>query len=125
MSTKPIPAGTELLRCPHTCALTIAAARKTFPQSFIDTVTPHGILCFFLAQQKILGEKSFYAPYINVLPKKFMTPLYFDSEDMKFLEGCNLGSEDIEKRRSEWKKEWETGIEALKIAGIESGSYTW
>lgn len=125
MSTAPIPAGAELLCCPHSCALSISAARKAFPQSFIDAVTPHGLLCFFLAQQRILGEKSFYAPYINVLPKEFTTPLYFDEKDMEFLQGTNLGEEDIEQRRRTWKKEWGAGVEALKQAGIESGEYTW
>lgn len=91
----------------------------------MDAVTPHALLCFFVAKQRILGDESFWAPYIRVLPKEFNTLLYFDDEDFKFLEGCNLGRQDAEKRRAEWLSEWKSGVKALEAAGEDSKPYTW
>lgn len=50
------------------------------------------VLSLFLLLQKQLGEKSFYWPYINILPKSIKTPLFFDEQDLKFIENTNLES---------------------------------
>lgn len=93
-----------------------AKACAAFPGVSKEAVAPHALLCFFLCKEQLKGENSFWWPYLKVLPETFDTPLYFDEEDKKFLEGCNLGEGDIEGRRLAWRKEFEEGIVVLGSA---------
>ncbi|KAA8911325.1 hypothetical protein FN846DRAFT_450492 [Sphaerosporella brunnea] len=126
ITTAPIPRGTQLVSCSHTLFLSYARARSLLPSTFTSTVNKHTSLCFALCQQWILGEASFWYPYLRILPREFNTPLYFSDADLKFLVGCNLSPSAVEERRAIWKGEWKEGLEALKSAGEESvAEYTW
>ncbi|KAF8542264.1 hypothetical protein BDD12DRAFT_729499 [Trichophaea hybrida] len=125
-STASISEGTTLLACPHTLVLDYDKATAAFPKAFVESVCPHAALCFFLCKERILGEKSFWWPYLRILPKEFNTPLYFDEADKKFLNGCNLGyDESVDGRRSTWDTEWSNGLDVLKSIGEDVNGYTW
>jgi hypothetical protein len=89
---------------------------------------------FFLAEQYLKGEDSFWSPYISLLPshEQMTTPLFFDETDLLWLKGTNiytLGSPDAETalgmRRQMYREGWENGINALEAAGVDSSPYTW
>lgn len=89
-------------------------------------MTPRAALCFFICQQKLLGERSFWAPYLRILPREFDTPLYkFDDDDMRFLDGCNMDANVVEGKRAAWKAEWEQGVEILTAAGEDVEGCCW
>ncbi|KAI9246529.1 hypothetical protein BY458DRAFT_446752, partial [Sporodiniella umbellata] len=71
-------------------------ARSEFPT--LNEFSGRLLQSLFLAQQKMLGNKSFYFPYINILPKKVMTALYFDEDDMVFLAKTNLETALTERK---------------------------
>jgi hypothetical protein len=100
-------------------------AKKEFPEAFITAVDSHAALCLFVCKEVLKGEKSFWAPYLSVLPKEFHTPLYFSEEDKQYLVGTNLAGNEVEQRRAAWKAEWESGLQALKILGESTEGYTW
>lgn len=81
---------------PFKLCITEHVARKALPnlQQFSGRI----VLCLFLLLQKQLGEKSFYAPYINMLPKIIKTPMTFDEQDLKFIENTNLESVTRERK---------------------------
>ncbi|KAI5777469.1 hypothetical protein EDC01DRAFT_778679 [Geopyxis carbonaria] len=125
IATAKIPAGTPLVTCSRKLAITHAAAATRFPAPFSAGVESHTLLCFFLCQQKLAGDLSFWAPYIDTLPNKFDTPLYFDDADKAFLDGCNMGEGDIEGRREAWQAEWKQGVEVLQGLWEATEGYTW
>ncbi|KAJ2890711.1 hypothetical protein GGI21_006083, partial [Coemansia aciculifera] len=46
------------------------------------------MLCLFLIHERfVMKEDSFWKPYIDILPRKFHTPLQFNDEELKFLRG--------------------------------------
>ncbi|KAK3072093.1 hypothetical protein LTS18_014710, partial [Coniosporium uncinatum] len=87
---------------------------------------------FFLAEQKLLGEKSKWAAYIDALPKEgeMGTPLWWRDEEMGWLKGTNLGGA-VEGRRAAWREVWGKGVERLreveegKGEGLVVGGFTW
>jgi hypothetical protein len=124
-TTAPIPAGTQLLSCPHELVLDYAKAAAAFPPAFAESVSPHTVLCFFACKERLKGEGGRWWPYMQILPTEFNTPLYFDDEDTKFLDGCNLNREAVGERRFAWQTEWEQGVEALKSLGEDTAGYNW
>ena len=67
-------------------------------------------------------------PYIRILPRPddklaFNTPLWFEDEDLLWLQGTNLGAAAVE-RKAEWKGQFEQ-LEA-QMRDIDSRcSWTW
>jgi hypothetical protein len=89
---------------------------------------------FFLCEQKLLGEKSFWAPYIATLPKEgeMTTPWWFSEEDLVWLLGTGIHvspepeRSGVEMRRGMWKQHWQEGSSLLKDAGVpDVERYTW
>ncbi|ODQ67213.1 SET domain-containing protein [Nadsonia fulvescens var. elongata DSM 6958] len=103
-----------LISCPEKLVIGNNAVFELFGYGLEKFESKQIALAFFLIHQRILKEKSFWEPYINILPteESFTTPLYFDKDDLVWLEGTNI-YEDIEARRASWELEWENNIGAL------------
>lgn len=88
---------------------------------------------FFLCEQRLRGQESFWFPYIEALPREdaMSTPWWFDGEDMKWLLGTSIHvspepeRSGVEMRRLMWKGWWERGVAVLKAAGEGTERYTW
>lgn len=89
---------------------------------------------FFLTEQRLKGVESFWEPYINSLPteSEMQTPLWFDEEDLKWLNGTTLrahttdpSKSGLEMRRGMWKDQWQQGLEVLKSEGEDVEKFTW
>ena len=126
---KDIPPATKLVTCSYGVTLSYlnavgasGFARHTsapFPQAFLDALSPedpHIIGHFFLAQQYLLRERSFWWHYIRLLPqpdKPSRIPVLWPKEDQRYLDGTNA-EPAMKKRTSLWKDEWQKGTALLQ-----------
>ncbi|KAF2493363.1 SET domain-containing protein [Lophium mytilinum] len=89
-----------------------------------DVVPSHILSRFVLLEQTALKDHSFWAPYINALPTAFDTLMYFEPEDLKWLDGTNLDTfRNI--RHSLWTSEYHLVMRALRERGIDSSQFSW
>ncbi|KAI9488531.1 hypothetical protein BDB00DRAFT_847661 [Zychaea mexicana] len=87
-ATTKVNNGECLATLPFRLAITEKVARNALPT--LNQHSSRNVVALFLAQQKKLADKSFYAPYLNMLPEKIMTGLCFEENDMRYLENTNL-----------------------------------
>ena len=132
--------------CPHRLTLSHLNVQLSCPADFrnaseasvcaklVGKVPASTIRYFFLVEQRLLGEKSFWWPYINSLPREadMSTPLWFDDSDLLWLAGTTLHSsmDDPTKsavmlRKDMWINEWTTGRNVLKSENVDVEPYTW
>jgi hypothetical protein len=101
-----------------------------FPQEFLETLGPEDpniIGHFFLMQQYLLRERSFWWHYIRLLPqpdKPSSIPALWPVEDQRYLDGTNA-EPAIKKRTCLWKAEWEKGIKLLQDGSGNWEAYTY
>ncbi|CAB4446466.1 unnamed protein product [Rhizophagus irregularis] len=75
-------------------------------------------LIIFLIHEKLLGEKSFYSPYINILPKHINSLLNYDENEINYLlKGTDIENFVIE-RRLQLKNCYEEILERLPSDGL-------
>lgn len=86
----------------------------------------NAITHFLLAEQRLLGQQSFWQPYVSCLPKEGQlgTPLYFSQDDLVWLHGTNLHAA-VDHRRAMWEQEWKTGCDVLRKGGSDVTAFTW
>jgi hypothetical protein len=128
----------KAITCPHSItvshlnALNILPFKShgpQFPQSFLKCSTIHTIDVFFLCQQYLLGDKSFWRPYIRTLPQphdkdSLDTPLWYNEEDKRWLLGTNMEKGYMD-REKDWKERWTAGVEMLQESDWSTAGYTW
>lgn len=134
-----VKAGSCVARCSTTTSLSVLNALHTPPFSCRGTRFPSAFLrhqdiaivqCFFLMEQWILQESSWWAPYLSTLPKPDdIDALYFtdQEEDLASLKGTNLESA-IKKQLDVWRDDYSKGMEQLRRLewpNAMSGRYTW
>lgn len=98
-----------------------------FPRGFIDAVGPQETMAFFLMGHYLKGSESFWHPYIRTLPApgELTTPLYYEGEDLEWLQGTSLYAAR-EQRLEIWKDKYETGVKVLREWAFEDADkYTW
>ncbi|CAM1509489.1 Fc.00g032280.m01.CDS01 [Cosmosporella sp. VM-42] len=88
-----------------------------FPSSFREQTPPHVIGRFFLVKQYLLGEKSFWWPYIQALPQPdqysaWALPPFWPSDEAELLEGTNV-EVGIEKIKTDVKEEYKSAAKLL------------
>lgn len=131
---------TRLVNCSYTATLSYLNAvdapgfpRNTnvsFPRQFLDTLDfkdPNIIGHFFLMQQHLLGEESFWWPYIRLLPQPDQPssiPALWPEEDQRYLDGTNA-EPAIKKRTALWDEEWTKGMVLLQHGFENWEKYTY
>jgi hypothetical protein len=142
-ATRDIDAKTKILQCSYQTTLSYLNAieatswfqirqSEPFPSEFIDALKPEHpnvIGHFFLIQQYLMGEKSFWWPYIHLLPQPYKPenmaiPIWWPEADQTFLGGTNA-EPPIKKRVELWKEEWERGISLLRDRFEKWEAYTY
>ncbi|OQV02752.1 hypothetical protein CLAIMM_07896 [Cladophialophora immunda] len=132
--------GTRIASCPMPITLSVLNAfditpfsnhGTRFPMSFLrkQSQKPESLQAFFLMEQLILGENSWWAPYIATLPTvEDISAMQFDEEaDAMWLEGTNLKG-GLSTQAAKWKDMYLQGSAHLRGLGWPSalnGSYTW
>ena len=94
---------------------------EPFPKNFLEALgkdDPNVIGFFFLMQQFLMKEKSFWWPYIRLLPQpnepdSLIIPALWPEEDRYFLNGTNA-EPPIKKRNDLWMSEWRNAISLLE-----------
>jgi len=134
-----VSAGTRVASCPITTTLSVLNALEIhpfqshgtrFPEAFLRSQrkNPESLAIFFLMEQLVLGDKSWWAPYIATLPTvQEVTDQQFGEEDLIWLQGTNLPG-GISERISKWKEMYLQGVDDLKHLQWENavrGEYTW
>lgn len=97
------------------------------PRAFMDAVGPEETSVFFLMGQYLQGAKGFWAPYIRTLPQPgaLTTPLYYEGDDLEWLNGTSLLPAREQKLKL-LKDKYEQAREVLHKLGFEDvGRYTW
>ncbi|KAK0110559.1 hypothetical protein ONS96_002164 [Cadophora gregata f. sp. sojae] len=141
-SLRSIPPGTKLVNCSFKTTLSylntteitsyFLSRSPPFPSKFINTLKkddPNIIGHFFLVQQYLLGEESFWWHYIHLLPQPdapdaLGLPVWWPEADLKFLDGTNA-EPPIKKRKALWEEEWKQGIALLGDDFENHDKYTY
>ncbi|KAH8598287.1 hypothetical protein B0O99DRAFT_684327 [Bisporella sp. PMI_857] len=138
---KDLPPETKISTCSYETSLSYLNAVEfpgflrhspPFPPGFLSLLCkddPNIIGFFFLIQQYLMREKSFWWPYIRLLPqpgntKDLPVPCMWPEEDVKFLEGTNA-EPPIRKRNKMWKAEWEGAVSLLRANVKDWEDYTY
>ncbi|KZF19202.1 SET domain-containing protein [Xylona heveae TC161] len=130
--------GTCLVKCPHALSMSYLNATNSahfrshslsFPEKFLKSFSPKIITTFFLCQQYLLHEKSFWWPYIRTIPQPsdrdaLGTPMWFSDEDKVWLQGTNMEQGYLE-REVIWRQEYDEVIRELQSEGWDTSGYTW
>ena len=135
-----IAAHTRIASCPLPVTLSVLNVLDISPFQQHGTRFPNSFLqkyqfatdilqTFFLMDQHVRGEQSFWAPYIKTLPSiEDVESLQFESEeDTAWIRGTNLEPAFAAQARK-WLNQFEEANELLKDLGWESaknGSYTY
>ena len=139
-SGKTIQALTRVTSSPMTATLSVLNALdivpfrshgSKFPSSFLkkNAEKPELLQTFFLMEQYVLCEKSWWAPYVKTLPTiNDINDLQFDSRrDQIWLEGTNLKAAFI-AQTTKWQELYTKGLRELKILNWQpalDGRYSW
>ncbi|KAI5196713.1 hypothetical protein AUEXF2481DRAFT_5995 [Aureobasidium subglaciale EXF-2481] len=130
-ATAVIEPGTHVLTVPHSLSMSNLNAQvdDDFPvfRTHAKEFTVEGLSFFYLMAQWLNKDKSFWKPYLDILPtpeQGFETPIFYDEEDRKWLEGTDLHP-TLLGREAAWKRYWEDGVQVMKSAGMDVTEYTW
>ncbi|KAF2460255.1 hypothetical protein BDY21DRAFT_160128 [Lineolata rhizophorae] len=115
--------------CPQSVRPDLDKIRR-YPESkssrLAGKVPPSVVANFFLAEQSLIKDGSYWAPYVASLPgqHQFTTPLYFEEKDLMWLKGTNLlnASQAVMSSRME---EHKNGLEILGSEGIDVSGFSW
>ena len=97
----------------------VDALRSSFlPTEVLSSLKPHVVGRLFLIKQFLLGEASFWHPYIAALPQPldkdaWALPPFWDDDDAELLEGTNV-EVGVEKIRADVKSEYEGAAALLR-----------
>ncbi len=94
LARRSINDGDELLKIPFNLCLTRRSARKALGKDALpDGINEYlAIACQLIHEKYVLGENSFWAPYIGVLPEvSEVNPTFtWPDEDLEFLKGSPI-----------------------------------
>lgn len=116
-----VSSGETLATLPFRLAITSLQARNEFPT--LGQFSSRVVLSLYLVQQKLLGAKSFYWPYIRMLPETIMTPMTFGEEDMRLLDNTNLAA-SVRERKKNLFNSFQSLIKVLP-ENVEKELVTW
>jgi hypothetical protein len=134
-----VKAGSCVARCSMTTSLSFLNALHSppfscrgtrFPAAFLQSQKIGAVQCFFLMEQWILQEKSWWAPYLSTLPKpEEIEALYFTGKEgeLLWLGGTNLETA-ITKQIESWKAQFSKGMDQLRELewpNAINDRYTW
>ena len=132
-----ISALTQIATCPMICTLSVLSSMDVdpfysrgtkFPVEFLRNQSPTIVQSFFLMEQFLLGDESWWSSYIGMLPTpEDIEKLEFDDIDMKWIEGTNL-KYALAKQTEQWQADFNSGLQYLNSLGWRQalrGDYTW
>lgn len=97
------------------------------PRAFVDAVGPEETTLFFLMGQYLQGSDGFWFPWIRTLPQPgyLTTPLYYEGNDLAWLDGTSLLPAREQKMKI-MKGNYESNFKKLAESGFGGAErYTW
>lgn len=92
-----VEAGKPLIECDAGMFLSIFAAKASAALGSIfeqlESLDDDSKLMLFVIYEKFENPKSFWKPYLDLLPASIDSALYFGDEDIEYLNGTTLGME--------------------------------
>jgi hypothetical protein len=88
-------------------------------------VHPNVVLTLWYTLRQLRDENSFWRPYLDLLPKRIPTPLFWSEDELEIIKGTNL-YEGVLQLRSLLRKVWNTlkSVEEASIS-LEEVQYCW
>ncbi|KAJ1956565.1 Histone-lysine N-methyltransferase setd3, partial [Dipsacomyces acuminosporus] len=73
---------------PYKLVITDSVCQSMLPETLDIDLHGRPMLCTFLIHERFVAkDKSFWKPYIDILPPEFHTPLHFSEEELALLKG--------------------------------------
>ena len=114
--------GDEIVSCPHSLTLSVLNAENTNPSwpKLLDIPADRAaeiLTRFFLIEEFLMQEASFWWPYIRMLPQpdrreSLTTPIWYDEQDLIWIADTNLEGARL-SRIEAWEAEHRSLVEAL------------
>lgn len=126
---EPADAGEVLLHVPAHLIMTREMANESpVGRALLDAPgeppSEDQILSAYLLAERANPE-SFFGPYLDALPVAFPSnPLFFDEQELAYLEGSLL-IEQIEQRRKSFRTEYESIQSRVPEIGFTEADYVW
>lgn len=130
--------GSLIVSCPHELTiswLNVIRGSETFLSQFdlgeaYYAINQVVIVRFFVVNEYLKREESFWWPYIRSLPQPdkaqmLGTPLYYDEEDFAWIRGTNLEHASGKTERM-WHIEYDEALQSLvPMAGSHAAEWSW
>ncbi|VDP13228.1 unnamed protein product [Soboliphyme baturini] len=105
VADQPLAYGTKLLEVPRRAMLTVDAACKgkmktAFAADPVLREMSNVALAVCVANEKLRGQRSFWQPYLDMLPEAYAMPLFFSIDDMQLVKGCSCFDDVLRLSRS-------------------------
>ena len=127
-----------IVACPHHLTISVMDlewAKDPWPAVFKSHWKHHPevLTRFFIMEQYLEKEESFWWPYIALLPQpdqedQMNTPMWYHELDLIWIKGTNLDGSRI-SRSSAWRRQYEESISLLKQHDSKRGAkihmYDW
>ncbi|KAG0323935.1 hypothetical protein BG000_002411, partial [Podila horticola] len=124
-STSDIAADEVFLLIPYEpLVLTDALARQHLPARISSAVDCRTALILYLIQQRLLRDRSFFQPYLDMVPEKIYTALEFDDEDLEHLRGTNAFL-TVKELKNRLREKYEETMELASEDELPEEEYTW
>lgn len=112
----------HVVDCPHNLTISVMDmdwAYESWPEDFKSQWrdSPEVLTRFFLMEQFLKKEESFWWPYFQMLPQPhqlhlFNTPMWYEETDCIWIKGTNLDGSRT-SRQAAWRQEYDESIELL------------
>ncbi|MCJ1433069.1 hypothetical protein MMC27_002428 [Xylographa pallens] len=118
--------GSRIASCPSSLTMSVLSMERTenlWPNEFVSffSQSPEVLTRFFLMEQCLIAEDSFWHPYIRMLPQPeddaLDTPMFYSPEDCVWIKGTNLeGTRKV--RLEQWKQEYQKAVDLLGSSDV-------
>jgi hypothetical protein len=112
----------SVVECPHQLTisvLNVQEASSPWPKAFLErwATNPEVLTRFYLMEQLYLQDRSFWWPYLKMLPQpeepsQLKTPLWWNGEELLWIRGTNIDGAR-KSREKEWREQYEEGVKIL------------
>ncbi|KAI7866154.1 hypothetical protein BDF14DRAFT_1816675, partial [Spinellus fusiger] len=96
-SSQAVHSGDTIATVPFKVAITERVARQAFPT--LSAFSCRSVMALFIAHETLMGNKSYYAPYLNILPKHIGVPFFWETDDLHYLDKTNLATAVYERKQ--------------------------
>lgn len=132
-----LAADSLVVSCPHEITISwlnvisgSASFLGQFDEDCIATVNQVAIVRFFLLNEYLKREESFWWPYFRSLPQpteacRLLTPTWYDEEDWLWLRGTSLES-SARKQEQHWRQEYDVAMQGLSpLPMSRTSEWSW